>query len=187
MKTQHLFAAALLAVASLGANAQNQKPGLWEVTTKMGAGGDMGDKMAKAQAEYQKQLANMPPDKRKMMEDMMAQRGVQMGAGGMTAKVCLTKEMVERHQVASGQPAQHGCTNTMSPRVGNTMKMAFTCTQPPSSGEGELTFTSPESYTMKMTTHSASAGKERQMGMEASGRWLSSDCGSVKPITVPKK
>jgi hypothetical protein len=182
--------AGLLAAASLSASAQ-QKPGLWEITSKMSGGGADAEKMAKAQADYQKQMAAMPPERRKMMEDMMAQHGMSMGAGGpgggMTIKVCLTEDMVKRGQMSTGQAAQHGCTTTMSPRMGNTMKMSFVCTQPPSSGEGQFTFNGPESYTMQMTTHSNRGGTEHQMNMEASGRWLSSDCGSVKPITLPKQ
>ncbi len=191
MDKQHLVVAGLLALASLGASAQNQKPGLWEITSKMAGGGADSEKIAKAQAQMQAQMAAMSPEQRKMVEGAMAKNGVQMGAGGpgggMTMKVCLTEEMVKRGQMSTGQAAQHGCTSTLSPRVGNTMKMSFTCTQPPSSGEGQFTFTSPDAYTMQMTTRSTRGGTEHQMSMQATGRWLSADCGSVKPITLPKQ
>ncbi len=176
--------AALLGFCALGASAQSLKPGLWEITHQMKMGsGEMNDKMA----AMQQQLANMPPEQRKMMEDMMAKQGVKMGAagpGGMSIKTCMTKEMVERNQVAT---QQGDCTSTPSPRVGNTMKIAFTCTKPPSSGEGQITFSGSEAYTMKMKVNTQVRGKPESMDMEGGGKWLGADCGEVKPLAMPKK
>jgi hypothetical protein len=132
-------------------------------------------------------MENMPPEQRKMMQDMMAKQGVQMGTGaggGMTVKVCMTQEMVDRNEISSHQD---GCNHTNSPRMGNTMKFSFVCTKPPSSGEGQVTFTSPEAYNMKMTTTTTVQGRPEKMEMQNSGRWLASNCGSVKPLALPKK
>ena len=73
----------------------------------------------------------MPPEQRKKMEEMMAKQGVKMGAGraggGMSVKICMTREMVERNEM----PAQQGdCKTTQQSRSGNTMKMAFSLHQP---------------------------------------------------------
>jgi hypothetical protein len=106
-----------------------------------------------------------------------------VGAGGtgMSIKYCLTKEMAERRQV----PAQRGdCKTTQQPGAGNTMKIAFTCANPPSSGEGEVTFSSPEAYSMKMAVSMTMQGKPEKVNMEGSGRWLAADCGDIKPIAV---
>jgi hypothetical protein len=69
------------------------KPGLWEINNKSG-GGQGGEAMAE-----------MPPEQRKQMEAMLAQRGVRMapGAGGG-----MTREMAERNEV----PTRDGCTST---------------------------------------------------------------------------
>jgi len=182
MKIRLVLAAALAAFAG-AAGAQSLKPGLWEINQKMDMGGGQDPRMA----QMQQQMANMPPEQRKMMEQMMAKQGVKMGpggpGGGMAVQMCMTKEMAERHEV----PAQRGdCKTTQQSRSGNTMKMAFSCTNPPSSGEGEVTFTSPESYSMKMTVNTQRQGKPETMKMDASGKWLKSDCGDVKPM-VPRK
>jgi hypothetical protein len=109
---------------------------------------------------------------------------MKMGAGGTSVKMCMTKEMAERNQV----PAQQGdCKTTQQARSGNTMKVAFSCTNPPSSGEGQYTFVSPEAYTMTMTVKTAIQGKSETMTMDGSGKWLSADCGSVKPMQPPGK
>lgn len=183
MKPQHTIVATLLLAASACAGAQTMKPGLWEINNKMQMDGKMGQEMARAQQE----MANMPPEQRKMMQDMMAKQGVTMGKqgpGNIGMKVCMTKEMVERNEMPS---QKDGCKQTTSPRSGKTMKISFTCTNPPSSGEGQITFVSPEAYTMNMTMNTVAEGRPQKMNMDASGKWLSADCGAIKPGGMPQK
>jgi hypothetical protein len=80
-----------------------------------------------------------------------------------------------------------GCKQTAAPRSGNTMKISFTCTNPPSSGEGQITFVSPEAYTMNMTMTTAAGGNPQKINMDSAGKWLSADCGTLKPVVMPKK
>jgi TolA-binding protein len=183
MKTHYLVAASLLAIAST-AGAQSMKPGLWEVTNKVQSGSGQ---MEQQMAQMQQQLANMPPEQRKMMEDMMKQRGMKLGGpgGGMSTQVCVTKEMAERNEVATRQDGN--CTSKHSARSGNTMKVSFTCANPPSNGEGEVTFMGPDSYAMKMTMNTTVQGRPEKMMMDGAGKWLGSDCGSVKPFPLPQK
>ncbi len=184
MKQQHLLAAVVLATCALGASAQSMKPGLWEINNKVGGSAEMD----KAMAQAQQQMASMPPEQRKMMQDMMAKQGVGMGpgaGGGMAVKICLTKEMAERNELPQQQ--QGDCKSTAAPRAGNTQKFSYTCTQPPSSGEGEVTFTSSEAYSMKMVTNTTVKGKPEKMTMNGTGKWLSADCGAIKPLAAPKK
>ena len=73
------------------------------------------------------------------------------------------------------------------PRVGNTMKFSFSCTRPPSSGEGEVTFDSPQAYQSRIQVKTSAAGKADQMAMRSQGKWLSADCGNVKPMAAGRK
>jgi hypothetical protein len=183
MKPQLVLAATALIAASFCASAQSMKPGLWEVNTRTQAASGQ---MQKDMAEGQRQMATMPPEQRKMVQDMMAKQGVTMGKGGpgtMGAKVCMTKEMVERNDMPS---QRNDCKHVNAPRSGNTMKISFTCTNPPSSGEGQITYESPEAYTMNMTMSTVVQGKPEKVNMDASGKWLSADCGAIKPRGVPK-
>ncbi|MFS2034650.1 DUF3617 domain-containing protein [Polaromonas sp. CT11-55] len=182
--TSLLLAGATLAFAA-GAYAQTTKPGLWEITNKMQSSSG---EMEKAMANMEKQMASMPPEQRKQMQDMMAKQGMSMGSGsggGMSMKVCITKEMAERNELPQQQ--QGDCKTTRSPGSGNTMKFSYACTQPPSSGEGVMTFNGDTGYTMKMNTTTTVKGKPEKMTMDATGKWLSADCGNIKPITPPKK
>src|SRR4051812_38220340 len=146
MKVLPLLAALALAGALAPAAAQQRlKPGLWEMTNKIQGNAQMDQAMA----EMQKQLAAMPPEQRKQMEAMMGGRGVQMGGmgpGGMSMRVCLTREMVERDDI----PAGNGdCKTTQQQRSGGTIKVTFACTRPPSSGESEVTLNGSDSFTTK--------------------------------------
>ncbi len=175
-----VLAAACAVLAAAPAAAQTMKPGLWEITNKMGGSGDMGAKMAAAQEQMQKAMALMPPEQRKQMEKMMAQQGVNMApgqGGGMSSRICVTREMAARNEAPA---AQSDCKQEQMQRSGNTTKFRFTCGNPPSTGEGEVTVHNPESYTMKMNV--TQKGKNERMTMEARGKWLNADCGSLKPL-----
>ncbi len=184
MQKQYLaLVAAALVSTTFCAAAQTLKPGLWQIDSKLSSSSG---EMERALAEAQKQLATMPPDQRKMMESMMAKQGVGMvaGAGTSSVKVCMTQEMLDRNEVVT---QQGDCKHTTSPRMGNTMKFSFVCTKPPSTGEGQLTFVNPEAYSMKMTVNTPASGKAETMKMDATGKLLSTECGAIKPLTLPKK
>jgi hypothetical protein len=184
MKNLHLVpAGCVLSLAAAACGAQTIKPGLWEMSTRM-AGGS-GD-MEKLMAESQKHMDAMPPEQRKKMAEMMAKQGINMGTpgSGMSVKICMTKEMIERNEVTR---QEGNCKQTGAQRTGNTMTFSVACTKPPSTGEGQVTFSSPEAYTTKMTIHTTRQGKPETMKMESAGKFLSADCGSIKPMAVPAK
>lgn len=171
-----LFAAAL-ALTAIDANAQTQAPGLWEHTFKLTS---QGGEMETAQAQMQAQLAAMPPEQRKKIEEMMKSRGVTMGAQGTAMKFCLTKEQAAR------PPEAHmtgDCQQTDVKRSGNTMSYKFACTRPQQvSGEGQVTYAGDKAYTGKSTMTTQIKGQPQQMGMDIAGKWLAAECGDVKPV-----
>lgn len=176
-----LAALALGGACALPALAQNIKPGLWEVTNHVGS---PDGKLQAAMAQMQQQLAHLDPAQRKTMEQMMARHGVELagGDGGVRARTCVTPEMAARNEV----PMQHGsCTQTHSPMTGGSMKIAFNCTRPRASGEGELTFMSDTSYRIRMNVTSDARGENETINMDATARWLGADRGAVKPFAMP--
>ncbi len=174
-----------LLVCATGSFAQSTKPGLWEIQHKMGGN----PQMDQAMADMQKQMAGMSPSQRKQMEAMMGKQGMTLPApgagGGMSMKVCITPEMAARNDLPSQNEGE--CTSTVTSRSASMLKMAFVCKNPPSSGEGTYTFKGDTAYTMKMAMNSTRQGRPESMTMEGQGKWLSGDCGAVKPIKVPGK
>ena len=177
-----------LAVATLAvAHAADVKlrPGLWEMQSTMKTSSGQ---MEAAMAKMQEQLASMPPAQRKQMEQMMAQRGMSLpsaAAGGGTAttlKICMTQQDVDMDNI----PTQEGCTHKITRAGPGQLKMSFQCEgkagQPPSSGEGTMTLESPTAFSGQHQMHTQVQGKPEQVDMAQKGRWLSADCGQVKPL-----
>lgn len=183
--TLKLAAALGLAFAAGAAWSQSLKPGLWEVSTRMQSGSGQ---MEAAMARMQQQMASMSPEQRRMMQDMLAKQGVGMAnaapGAGMSVRICMTKEMVDRNEI----PVQQGnCRTTSQSRVGQTLKMAFSCSNPNSSGEAEVTVVGPEAYQSKVSVNTSAGGHAERMNMDSSGKWLGADCGTVKPMEMPKR
>jgi hypothetical protein len=183
LKTATFFT--FLLASATGAFAQSTKPGLWEIQHKMGGN----PQMDQAMAQMQKQLAGMSPAQRKQMEAMMGKQGMAMPAaaagGGMTTKICISPEMAARSEMPSQNEGD--CTTTVTARSGNSLKMSYVCKNPPSTGEGTYTFSGDTAYTMKMVMNTTRQGKPETMTMDGKGKWLSSDCGAIKPIKAPGK
>lgn len=180
-KPLHTLCLAAIAAVSLTAHAQSTRPGLWEMNSKMGGNPELDAAMA----QMQKQMASMPPEQRKMMEDMMAKQGVNVAAGPggtMAIKVCITPEMAARQEMPT--QTEGDCKTSITSRSANTMKMNFVCQNPPSSGEGTYTFNGDTAYTMKMVMQSVQNGKPQNVTIDGQGKWLSKDCGTIKPMVT---
>lgn len=200
MKLRSLIGLIIAAGVSLNAQAiyVDMKPGLWEHTFKLSEGslgavtGVQQEQMTKAMEEMKKQLANMPPEQRKMMEDMMAKQGIkisdkgidvaaqnlQISKDGTTLKVCLTKAQIDSGEM----PQPENCEQKITQVSANVLKSTFVCKgEHPVSGEGQIVFQSDKAYTgtTKVTTE-INKKMETVEGTQ-SGKWLSSDCGDIKP------
>ncbi len=202
--------ALVLSLATIAAPvlAQDIKPGLYQVTSKMGGNNKMGEMMkqqkeamAKMTPEQRRQMADMPkhvakmmegmsPEQKKKMKEMMGDQAGAMEAmqsmqmtynadGSTSMKMCVTKEMIDQRDVAI---QQGDCKQSNSKMTGGVMKIAYTCTQPPSKGEGELRMTGPNSFTTRMTMVSTDPANKQTMQLESSSTWLGANCGSVKPM-----
>lgn len=148
-------------------------PGLWEHSYSM--------KTESGLVEgAMSQLANLAPEQRAMMEQMMAAQGISLGPKGNTIRVCISKEDAERGEMPQ---MDSDCTQKILQRSANTIKVGFSCTSdPPTRGEGEITFISPKAYTGKAVVQTIVQGVTEQMNIEQKGTWLSADCGDVKPL-----
>ena len=159
----------LLALATVQATAQNIKPGMWELNNHIKSGNAQ---MDQAMAGAMRQLANMPPEQRAQIEAMMAQNGATMpklaNDGGMSMTACITQEMAAKGQIPTGQ--QGNCTSNNTPVAGG-MNIAFSCSNPPSSGTGQLRFNGDSGFSMTTNVTTTQNGKPMQMMVETTGRW----------------
>jgi hypothetical protein len=181
-----LIAPALLlacACAALPADAQTLKPGLWSLSNTMTSSDPQ---ISQAMSAMQQHMANMSPEQRQQMQKMMQQHGVQVdvGAGGaLQTKLCMTREMAERKEF----PVQQGdCRQTYTQQSATRGHIAFTCTKPKVSGEGDLVADNDTSYRARMKIRSDEQGRNQTVDMDVTGKWLSADCGNIRPIPIPR-
>lgn len=186
--SRFFISAAVLACAAgalAPASAQEKmRPGLWEHSVKMKT---QSGQMEAALAQAQQAMASMPPAQRKQMEQMMAAQGLGLGSGPQgqtTVKVCITPEQAAIDQI----PQQEGCTQKMQRLDASTMKVTFSCKgergEAPTSGEGTVKFDGPTAYSGNFKIKTSQGGKPEKIDMAQTGRWLSSDCGAIKPAAT---
>lgn len=173
-----LGAVALLAYAAGTLPAPPIKTGLWEVTTKML------DADGKPQTPpEQAALANMPPELRARMEEMMKARGASLPDANGATKVCHTKDSFNSGSWQA-LAASAGCTTDFSGQSGNNWKFHSSCAKLQAESDGEVVFSDPEHYSSKVTTKSSLMGKQNTQTRVMEAHWVGANCGDVKPLTA---
>lgn len=152
------------------------KLGLWETSTKTELGGSA---MAMPQIPPEA-LAKMPPEQRARLEAMMKSRGG--GAPGITTvRSCLTRESLNRG-LALGQ-TDRNCTRTLVSSSASKQVMRIDCNQEEMKVTGEITIERTDAEHVKGNMAMKGSAGERPMDMKMSfdSKWVSADCGDVKP------
>lgn len=170
-KTPVLITLMCFAVLATGARAQSkQKPGLWESTNTM---------------TWQK--SPMPPGM-----TMPTNSNSPFGGGPHTTQVCLTQELIDKYGAPPPQSRNNQCQMSNIVKSGSSMKADWVCSGM-MSGKGSVEASWAD------TDHSSSKVHfvgNMQMGpnatpveytIESTSVFKGADCGSVKPIAVPKE
>ncbi len=148
--------------------AGQMKPGLWEMTIKS-------DMMAA--------MPKLSPQELKQMRDM----GIQMPDmqnGGMVQKVCITKEMAERDEPGMTDARDMGCEAKNYKSSGSRYSMDLVCNSADMKGKGTIkgVFSGDDRFTSNYQFKGVAHGQNVDQSHETSGKWLSADCGTVKPV-----
>jgi hypothetical protein len=163
-KTPVLITLMCFVVLTANAWAQSmQRPGLWEMTSTM---------------SWQK--SPMPG-------------GMTMpGSGPHTTQVCLTQEMIDKYGTPPPQSRNNQCQMSNIVKKGNGMSADWVCSGP-MAGKGtvEATFTDPDHSTSKVHFLGSMQAGPNAMPIEytidSASVFKGADCGSVKPIVIPKE
>ncbi len=167
-----LCSAFLLAAVPAWALAQTPpiKPGLWEVQSENAAGGQK-------TTQPSDRLQNLPPAVRAQVEASMKQKGIAMGAGGVS-KICFTRESMD--------PARWGnaanCKTDYGARSNRSWKWHSVCSQPEMTIDGEAIFKNAESYSVNTSTTMTMRGETKTSQRTVQAKWLGADCGDLKPF-----
>lgn len=170
-------------VLSSAAQAQSLQPGLWELRTLKHVvdGQDMAAQMAAAQQQMKAALAKMPAAQRKQMESQMA--GLGAGLGG-AHRMCISPAMAAQDKPALPEKAQ--CDPPKMSRSGNRTQYEFSCRQNGDliKGKGESVVDASLVRTKMDMTTSGTRGKHT-MATETEMRFISADCGAIRPLDQP--
>ncbi len=151
------------------ASAMEIQPGLWEISSNnMQVDGQAVPGMETMLA----QMKNLPPEQRQMMEQMMAQQGVQLGDKGV--RVCMSEAQIKAQQIPLQDP-ESGCSHEVTERSAELWKFRFSC--PDGQGEGETRFLSDKEF----TTQVQGTYGGQNSSMQSHARWVSADCGGLQP------
>lgn len=167
----HLCTVALLAAAA-PAFALDMRPGLWEMSSD-----DIqvnGTEMP-GMAEIVEQMKALPPEQRKMMEDMLAAQGVGLGTAGV--RMCLSAEQVKSRELPFQD--EPGCRQEVNEQTDNLWRFSFEC--PDAKGTGETRLISDREVVSVIDSQYRTGTQEGSSRMQSRGRWLSDDCGTLKP------
>jgi Protein of unknown function (DUF3617) len=160
-----------LPFAALAGQKINVKTGLWEMTMKMAMSG--------MPAIPPEALAKMPPEQRARIEAMTNGSG---GGTTHTSQSCVTEKDLERG-IDPQTDKQQNCKVVSSTVTSSSMEMHMACDGPQVKGTGvmKMAVSNREQVEGDMKMDMVSNGRPINMTTHISGKWLSADCGSVKP------
>ena len=176
IRTFRLCAAFVLAASPLWASAQTPpvKPGLWEVKSE----GNVDGKKAPAAAD---RLQGLSPAVRAQVEAAMKEKGISMGAGGVT-RICFNRDSMDPARLG----AAASCKTEYGTRSSSSWKWHSVCAQPEMTIDGEAIFADPENFSVHTTTTMKRQDEMKTSQRATQAHWLGADCGDLKPFD-PKR
>ena len=172
--------AATVALAGGQAQAQSIKPGLWEMRMikQVVNGVDHAAQMAAAAEQMKAAMASLTPEQRKQLEASMGGMAPRMGGAH---RMCISPAMAAQNQPQ--MPADGQCQPPTLKRVGSVTHYEFSCQQDGGTvtGKGQSE-TSGDRVLTRMDMVSTGRQGKQTMQSETEMRFISADCGNVKPM-----
>ena len=162
----------LLAIAAQAASL-NVKTGLWETTMQNQVAGNM--------PIPQSEIAKMPAQARARMQAAMQAAMTAMNKA-RTIRSCVTQAQIDKAFTNPDRGGEH-CDRvaiTSSPTE-QTFKMTCKGKHEAMTGSFHLVAASPTAITGTMDMAASGGSNTMKMHMVMHGRWLGTDCGSIKP------
>jgi hypothetical protein len=156
------------------------KPGLWEISHESQSAG-----VPPIPPDV---LAKLPPEQRARMEAALKARGAPGASGGGDPKIrreCITEDQLEDPFRPDDRPDAH-CTHTIVSRSSSAAEIHLECTDtshPGTTMNGTFHWHAPDKETMSGSFVMNMSDGQHTMTttVQLNGKWLGSDCGSVKP------
>lgn len=153
--------------------AGKMKPGLWEMSMK---------------SDAMREMPKIPPEQLEKMKQMGIKMPL-MENGAITHQICITREMAERDHPPMAQKEQSMCKPLNINQSGNSYTMDLICDSQELKGKGTVrgSFNGSSNLRSVYDFKGTSRGRPVVQHMETTGKWLSADCGKVKPLGDPSR
>jgi hypothetical protein len=146
-------------------------PGLWEFSSDDVVVDGM---QMPGVAEMLQQMKSLPADQKKMMEDMLAAQGVELGASGV--RMCLSEAQVKSRELPFQDDPE--CTQEITEQTDSVWKFSFDC--PDAKGQGQTRLISERELISTIESDYRVGNQQGSSRMQSRGKWLSEDCGTLK-------
>jgi hypothetical protein len=168
------------------------KPGLWEMSTSVSRANAPQPALP---PDAEAKIAALPPAQQAQVRAMMAGGAGPGGAAkpmATTRQTCITGQMSMDSLLNQAQQSP-GMQCTYSNRVQTATGASFdtSCTGQTGSAQGHTQFHATDAEHMTSTTHMTVTSSARgsssssTMDITTTGRFVSADCGDVKPMGAP--
>jgi hypothetical protein len=169
------------ALASFSVAQSGRKPGLYDVTSQISMGG--------ANAPQMPQMPQLPPGVTLPPGMQMPQMASPFAPH--TTQICVSQAMVDKYGGPYSSPPNGNCKTTNIVMKPDGMTATIACTgQLTANGTVQATFV--DENTTKTTVHMTgtmqmgpNGNQPVDMTMQVTSVYKGSDCGSVKPVTMP--
>lgn len=163
-----------LTTASAQTPFANREPGLWELRLVDGSS------LASLALGVEQAFKNLPEAQRRQMERLMGSSSVKMPT---VIQQCLTPELARSDAAALLAEHDIKCSKLDWQEAGDGGTFAFACTGPDGdfTGEGRIFNASPRRFNSEASVQGKYKGQPAAMDMKHEARWISADCGNVKP------
>ena len=159
----------------------DMRTGLWEVKSERSSTGM--PQMPKMPSVPPDVLAKLPPAQRAQIENAMKAR-TNLASSSHVNKVCITKEMLAKGPDFSAMEREADCRRTRNERSARGWRMQEVCRSNGREQTLDIRYDLLDRATIKGTVDIAmhDRGHDITMKQLMHGRWLSADCGDVKPM-----
>lgn len=147
-------------------------PGLWEFSSDEI---EVNGMQMPGVAEMIEQMEDLPPEQKKMMEDMLAEQGVELGARGM--RICLSEAQVKSRKLPFQD--EPGCSQEVTEQTERNWTFTFQCDD--AKGRGETRLISEREVSSLIESEYRVGDQQGISSMKSQGKWVSTDCGSLEP------
>jgi hypothetical protein len=148
------------------------KPGLWETTVKS----EMSGVTMQMPQIPEETLAKMPPEQRARVEAMMKGRGMN---NTNTTRSCITREMISQGLAYQNDKS---CSYKLTGSSSSRQDIHVECTRGPQQTVGDMAIDRVDAeHTHGSMNMKMSGNTSMSMKMSFDAKFISSDCGDVKP------